>query len=555
MPEPAAKNIGDIIAVVKRRTWSLVLPAVLVFAVSAAVAFSLDPLYQSTCTILIEDQDIPRDFVMSTVTSFAEHRLQSINQRIMSTTRLLEIINRFNLYADQRKKRTMEEIVARMREKDIKFQSISGNVVDRRTGGASMATIAFTLSFRGERPAVVQEVASVLASLYLEENLRIRKEQVVSTSRFLEDELKEIKGQLGKIENRITPFKTQHMNSLPEHLPINLQSLERVERDMERVRSEMRSAREREKFLQTQMELLKEQKEQFEALSNQATTPSSPRPDPAEEADKALLAQMKARLIQLKSKFTDQYPDVVKTKIEIEELEKKVASYAAEKDSDGEKPPEKEAKKIDKSAIVTLGSQIAATQREIESLKKDLEELALKKGVYQQRIEATPAVEENFREIVLERQNLQAKYDDLMKKVLEARVSQGLEKEQKGERFTIIDPARFPEKPVSPNIPAILLIGLVLGIGAGVGTAGIREFADQSVRTADELAAAAQFPVLGGIPVILTKKERRRRRLKRWAALGSTLLVLTAAPLIFHFFIMDLDILWAKLIRIYNRMM
>ncbi|NWF54072.1 MAG: chain-length determining protein [Syntrophaceae bacterium] len=549
MPETAAKDIGDILAIVKRRKWSLVVPMILVFAGSAAVAFTLTPVYQSASTILIEEQDIPRDFVISTVTGFAEQRLQSINQRIMSTTKLLEIINRFNLYAEERKKQTTEEIVTRMREKDIKFQTISADIVDRRTGRATRATIAFSLSFRGERPALVQQVTNVLASLYLEENLKSREQQASSTSRFLEEEKKEVKAHLARIEARLTPFKTRHINELPEHLQVNLSALDRCERDIDRARNDLRTAQEREDYLRTQMEFLQSQPP---AASNPGLVPKPPQPP---NPDEILLRELKARLVQVKSKFTDKYPDVIKLKAEIAELEARVNSNNNEPEEEtpsGETPKEEGPQH---PYLITLASQLAGVRSEIESLKREIEEQHRKKEVYQRRVEATPAVEEEYKALLAERNSMQAKFDDLTRKLLEAKVSQGLEKEQMGERFTLIDPARFPERPVSPNIPAVLLIGLVLGIGVGSGTVALKEFADQSVRTADELAAVAQFPVLGGIPVILTKKERRRRRLKRWAALGSTLLVLTAVPLIFHFFIMDLDIFWAKLIRIYNRMM
>ena len=529
MERPPIKNVGDVIAILKRRKWSLILPAVGVFALSAAIAFMLSPIYQSTSTILIEDQEMPRDYVISAVTSYAEQRLQTITQRIMSTPKLLEIINRFNLYADLREKKTTEEIVARMREKDIKFQTVSGDIIDRRTGSPSRATIAFTLSYKGKNPGVVQQVSNVLASLYLEENLRVREKQAKGTSRFLEEELRDVRNQLARIDTRITPFKAKYIQELPEHLQINLQGLERVERDMDRVRSEHRRAQEREDYLRTELEHLRSQPS--------ALKPKEPNPN------KILLKELRLRLIQLQSKFTDRYPDVIKVKIEIAELEKKLASEPEEEeedpqDGDGTNP-----------TIVGLSSQLAAVQSDVESLKREMERLTQLKKMYQGRIESTPGVEEQYKSITQERNNLQAKYDDLMRKLLEAKVSQGLEKEQMGERFTLIDAARFPERPVSPNIPAILLIGLVLGIGSGIGTASLREFSDQSVRTVEDLSLVTQAPVLGGIPVIVTTREKLWQQKKRRLTIALVLGILVVGTLIFHFLIMDLDIFWAKLMR------
>jgi hypothetical protein len=158
-------------------------------------------------------------------------------------------------------------------------------------------------------------------------------------------------------------------------------------------------------------------------------------------------------------------------------------------------------------------------------------------------------VEEGYKAILSERNNMQAKYDDLMKKYMEAKVAHGMEKEQMGERFTLIDAAKLPEKPVSPNIPAILLIGLILGIGAGAGVASLQEYNDQSVRGFDELARVTGFPVLASIPEIINQEDiSARRKTFRKVAAGFGIAVI-AGLLIFHFFVMDLDVFWARLMR------
>ncbi|HEX9024247.1 MAG TPA: chain-length determining protein, partial [Geobacteraceae bacterium] len=188
-------------------------------------------------------------------------------------------------------------------------------------------------------------------------------------------------------------------------------------------------------------------------------------------------------------------------------------------------------------------------QAEIASARHQLDALNKKKNEYQKRIASTPAVEEGYKNILVERNSLQFKYDDLAKKYLEARTAHGLEKEQKAERFTLIDAARLPEKPVFPNIPAILLIGLVLGVGGGVGTAALNEQSDQTARTPETLAWATSFPVLASIPEIVTWQDLARKKITRRRAIVGALLFLVIGTVIFHFFIMDLDVFWAKLTR------
>ena len=148
-------------------------------------------------------------------------------------------------------------------------------------------------------------------------------------------------------------------------------------------------------------------------------------------------------------------------------------------------------------------------------MRKQVRAFERKRDEYRRRMEAAPGVEEGYRILIGERNNLQVKYDDLMKKHMETKVASGMEKGQLGERFTLIDPARMPEKPVSPNIPAILLIGLFLGIGGGVGAASLREFSDQSVRSGEALTRATGFPVLASIPEILTPRDLAGKKTRR----------------------------------------
>jgi hypothetical protein len=132
---------------------------------------------------------------------------------------------------------------------------------------------------------------------------------------------------------------------------------------------------------------------------------------------------------------------------------------------------------------------------------------------------------------------------------MEAKVAQGLEKENIGERFTLIDPARLPEKPVRPNRPVILLIGLILGLGAGVGTAALQEANDHSARRSEDLAKAGPFPVLAEIPEIFTLQDVLRKRRSHKIIGGIAIILVVLTVLFIHFFVMDLDVLWARAAR------
>ena len=512
-------ELNEFFAIFKRRKWDFILTATVVFLAIAVAVFIWPPTYRSTSTILIEAQEIPREYVMTTVTAYADQRLQTINQRVMSYKTLLEIINRFDLYADQRKKMTTEEIVERMRSKYIKFDTVSAEVVDPQTGRPSSATIAFSVSFDGKKPDVVVQVANVLASLYLEENLKSRDKLSAGAAKFIDDEARNIQSKLVELDRRISTFKQGNIDSLPELSQLNLQTIDRIERDIDRLNDQLRTTREKEGYLQTQLASI---------------------PPDISNPDKEKLKELRSKIVGLETLYSSRYPDVIKTKREIAELERRLERQNTKTMVGG---------RADNPAYVALAAQLSGTQSDIESTKRQIKEAENKRDSYRLRIQAGPRVEEQYKLLQSERNNLQLKNDDLMKKLMEAQLAQGMEKDQMGERFTLIEAARLPEKPVRPNIPAVLLIGLILAVGAGIAVASIIEYADQSAHTIEDLARATNLPVFAGIAEIATRDDMLRKKLHNRRILIVTVVLITAGLLIFHFCIMDIDIFVDKVIR------
>ncbi|MEA1946695.1 MAG: GNVR domain-containing protein, partial [Thermodesulfobacteriota bacterium] len=306
---------------------------------------------------------------------------------------------------------------------------------------------------------------------------------------------------------------------------VNMQSLNNIENHIERLNEQLRSLKEREGYLQTQLASL-------------------PTEFVEEKKDKVRLAELKVQLVHLKSRFSDQYPDVIKTKAEIADLEKQIKNSSGRSGNHGHSVDQP-----DNPAYITLAAQLSSIQADIDSVRRQISEYNKTADMYRRRIANTPKVEEAYRAIFIERNNTQSKYDDLMRKHMEAKVAQGLEKEQKGERFTLIDPARLPETPFKPNRMAIMLIGLILGIGAGVGWASLKEFTDQSIRDPRSLTAATSFPVLASIPEIVTIEDMQQIRFKRFFIIIALIVVIATGLTVFHFLVMDLNVFWAKLMR------
>ena len=578
MPVNEPKEI-DVKGFVRRRRRSFVLCFSSILIAAFFVAVALSPIYLSQSTILIEDQQIPSEYVQTTITGYVEERLQVITQRIMSRSKLMEIIERFGLYSEMRERHTTEEVLEKMR-RDINLQTISADVVDRTTGRPTTATIAFTLSYQGKNPPKVQKVANVLASLYLEQNLKTREERVSTTTTFLQQELDELEREIDAIENKISVFKKDHIGELPEYNSLNVKVIAELNRELDHVDMQINSLLERKILLAGQLANV-DPRSPIMTNDGKAVMP------PAEQ-----LKYLRLQLITLQSRLSDKHPDLVKLKKEIEQLELQVeeshasmekikrletskAELAAIKGKLGPKHPdiiklskevdalEKEVEHLkpeqvaqeltaqtpDNPAYINLKTQLDSVELQIKSLLEEKRQTKDEIAEYQKRIENAPVVEKEYNSLIRDYESAKNRHNELMNKLTEAKLAQGMEETQRGERFTIIDPALLPEKPYKPNRLAILLIGFVMATGGGIAVAAIRESLDASVKTAHELNRLASIPVLSVISLVESDDEVRYRRIKMTVFVLGVLGVLVGAVLFVHYHVMPMEMLWTNIQR------
>ena len=578
-------ELQDIKGILRRQKTLFLVTFLAIFFLSVIVAFVLPPVYRSQSTILIEEQQIPQEFAQTTITSYVEERLQVITQQIMSRPRLLKIINQFNLYPDMRDRFTTEEIVQKLRDA-ISFEMINTEVMDRRTGRPTTATIAFTLAYEGENPSTVQKVANRLASLYLEANLKTREQRASNITTFLEQELKNLKTQIDEKESKISQFKQIHGQELPEYRTINMQALSRLNQQIDQAAMQIRSQQERKIYLEGQLA-------NVDPLMPVVTEEGKTMMNPRER-----LKYLRLQLISLQAQLSDKHPDVKRMKGEIAELEAKVGDTNDSlgkikqlKDSEGRlailkgklgpRHPdviklEKEVKLLktqveslksqtaantvsennpENPAYISLKTQIASAEMEIRFLNQGKKQLEEKINNYQQLIDNAPLVEKEYNDLIRDQQADQLKYQEIMSKLMEAKVSQGMEESQQAERFTIIDPALTPERPAKPNRLAIVLIGFVLALGFGVGLAAVRENLNTTVKNAEELSRSTGLPVLANVPLLQTAEDLQKKRLRQIMMIVIALGIIVIALLLINSFIMPLDILWIKLQRRFMRLM
>ncbi|NDV21841.1 lipopolysaccharide biosynthesis protein [Desulfovibrio sp. JC022] len=574
-----SSDIAYYLDVLKRRKFQFLLPAGAIFTLIVILAFVLAPVYKSTATILIEDQDIPQELVQTTVTGFVEERLQSISQIVLSHGNLLNIIKEFELYPNLVGKYTTEEIITKMRE-DIQLEPITADVTNQYSGRPGTATVAFTLSYEGRSPQKVAQVANVLTSLYLKENLKEREEKAKSTFEFLELQLAELRSEILELESSIAIFKEEHVNELPELLVHNMNSMERLQRELDQVQEQIASLKNRKVYLEGQRASIDPH---LRIVANDGTRFPTARED---------LEKLRREYLTLQSRYSSRHPDILAMKKQIDALEKDVdaadnidalnreiknkeqeLSILLKRYSD--KHPEvimllrqidslnesleeaalqesmfDSASDIpDNPGYIQIETQIASTELEIAEAERNFQELSNKYAAYQRRVVSTPQVEQEYKILLRDYDNAQLKYQDINTRLLAAREAKGLEQSQLAERFTLIDPPIVPEKPIRPNRLALILVGFVLSLGIGAGTGTVLEFMDRSIRRPEELSAIIKYPVLAIVPYWQTELEARAIVRRKWSMVLTVLSLMVVTVAAVHIFFMPLDIIAVKVIR------
>ena len=488
-------NIDDYIEIFRRRIWYFIIPFFAIMVGTLLYVAFAPRLYKASTLVLVSPQKVPEAFIQSTVTSGIEERLQSIAQEVMSRTRLEQVISEFHLYQKESKNLSREQVVELMQK------NILVELPNKRKDEKS----SFAISYIGKDPQIITSVTNRLTSLFIEENLRLREQQAVGTTEFLAGELAASKVKLEELEASVSQYKRQHMGELPEQLDSNLRIMEQLQSQYQRVGESLGTAQDRRFFIQKQLTDLESPAAGAEPLTLTAGKERRLKPGRVSvstggtasslgseeggtyESQKEALTNL---LNELRSKYTESHPDVVVTK-------KKLAALESRKEE------VKEAYDVKKDPRYReLRNQMAMIDLDIRQLQGEQANIGAQLNRYRARIENIPSREQEMASLIREYQKMKESYETLYKKSQAAQQSENLEIRQKGEQFRIIDPARLPEKPFSPDIPKVLLIGLVLCLGCSFGMVIIREQLDTTFHDAGDVEVTLGLRVIATIPRI-----------------------------------------------------
>jgi polysaccharide chain length determinant protein (PEP-CTERM system associated) len=538
--------------ILSHRKWFILTVFLVVSCGTAVVSRILPDVYTSETLILVDPQQVPSDYVKPTVVGDVRNRLGTLSQQILSVTRLQRIIETFNLYPEARRDLAQEDVINRMRE-DISIQMIDDAAARRYREGLQ----AFKISYSGNEPRMVAQVTNELASLFIEENLKARERVAAGTTEFISNQLVETERKLVDLEARLRDYKLQHAGELPDQQAANLQILGQQQSRLQMLVDSQNRAEQQKSYLQAILAAQAPTVEPDEPSEPEETATDSPSPNTEDAIINAGLIADEKRLAELRSRYGDRHPDVVRLQREVEEtraLREKAAKAEMELRAARTVPapvqaqtpvvfnrlapnpsvPGKQSVEGVLAQIGTLDSQIAHDKREQERILQSI-------ATYQRRVEAIPIREQEIADLARDYQMTKEHYSDLLSKQMSAQQATELEARQKGERFTILDPAQVPERPSRPNRILINALGSAAGLGLGIILALITEFLGFSITQPQQIFATTGITVLGVIPMILTHADRmqRRRRMIAGTATGVTVLLAAGAFLIYHYRILS----------------
>jgi polysaccharide biosynthesis transport protein len=565
--------IKDLISIIKRRRKVLIWTSTIALVLYFVVLMLWTPTYQSNAIILIEEQDIPSDLVQTTVTSYAVQRIEEIKQRILTNSNIIDIVERFNLLDEkQLKRQTRSEIASHFR-KNIAVSPISADVIDPRSGRPMQATIAFNVSFKGEQRGTVHKVTNEIVTLLLNENLKERTKQSESTSEFLQAEADALDKLLKELEQDISDFKEKHKGTLPELTGYNMSIVDRGHQEILSIQTRIQDLETRKLGLESQLTQL--DKTAPKMLPNGETLLS-----PSDR-----LKLLRSEYAYKSSIYTDQHPELLRLKREIESLAKQPEllskeTLAEQIESLSKKlviarekyqPEHPNVKSLqrqlddlikkhkstpsnvvelqpDNPTYIFVITQIDSINSEKSSLDSKMDELQKRIKLHEDYLLQTPLVEKEYQSLLRDYENSRLKYREIKGKLMTAELAKNLEQERKGERFTLIQPPEVPEKPVSPNMQFMSILGVLLGLALGSAAAYVAEILDGRVFGPHRIVRITGIEPLVTIPYFQPAKiKRKKNRYFIWMSIAFVLGILGLAA--FHFFIKPLDVTWFILAR------
>lgn len=464
--------------------------AILVSAGTYLFVRKIPALYNAQALVLVDSQKIPNDYVSTTVRVSVQDRLATISRQVLSTERLRGLIREMNLYPNLGKN-IPDGVVDGMR----------ANIGIASDPSYSGGLTAFRVGYTGDDPRRVAEVANRLASFFVEENLKEREVQAEGTAEFIDTQLKEAKKKLDELEGAVAQYKIRHSGELPQQQMALIGTMGRLQAELQANTSAIERARQNKLVLENSLDFATNTvsaltknwdsavKATLAPLLPDNGKPAQPAPLLPAPRGNPEIEKLEAQLTDLRLRYSEEHPDVKRAKIRLERLREidaqqqagvvaPIPAQPAATQAAARSQPQRQVAPREPMELIQARDRVQNIEAQIQGVKKEIDlrvaderRLKAEMASLQGRIDRLPLREQEMAQVMRDFQVSQNNYQGLLGKKLAADMATDLERRQKAERFTIVDPARIPQAPFSPNRKMMYMLGFGAGLALGIAAA------------------------------------------------------------------------------------
>lgn len=516
-------DVEDYIDVARRHKGWIVGTTFAGIVLAVVIAYLWPDTYQSTAVIRVIPPQVPESLVATNLNMTMQARITSLTESILSRATLTNIISTLGLYKKDLNTQPMDDVVERMRTKDIRISPVQTGAVS----GQDRVT-AFQISYLYNNRFQAQKVTNELVSRFITENLRNREEQSQGTTQFLTGEVADAKKKLETAEQKLSDFRVQNMGHLPDQMEQNMQALNALQIQMTNVSAAISRVNQDKLLLENQIRI---DKDRATALKDPGQQPqlNNARNEKLAEKDREITS-IDAALTGLRQRYKETHPDVQRAEAMLAQAKKDRDALVKEQQST--KPearqvdPETARQLTDLDERIRRGeAQIAAKNLEMDDHQKSLTQISASINNYRTRIEGVPVGQKEYEGLISDRDLAQRQYEDLQRKMSSSQIATNLENRRQGEQLELLDPASLPQTPSEPKRYIIVSVGAAVGLAVGLLIAGIREIKDTSLKNLKDVRAYTQLPILGSVPLLENDLVVRRRKRVSWMAWSTACLV------------------------------
>jgi polysaccharide chain length determinant protein (PEP-CTERM system associated) len=487
-------TVDDYVAMLRRRLWVILIPALIAPALGFGISYLIPPKYTSQSTVLVEGQKVPAGYVKPPDTEDLMQRISTLQQQVLSRNQLQSAVEHLGLV--NAAGTNVEDVMDDIRKNVTVTPVLPDASTAAKAKPGQSPVLGFQVGFTSSNPRVAQQVCNQLTSMFLEENLKVREQLAQGTTEFLSRQVEEAKHDLDEQDAKLAAFKREHVGQLPGDEDNNFKILMGLNSQLDANTQTINRAQQDRSYAEAQLATMVSQ---WNASSQSSTSP---------QALEQQLAQAQASLLQLQGRYTDDHPDVVKAKNDIKELKKRLADVnSAKPDTSTQK-----ASAMEPPEIRQLRVQIHQYEQTISQATAEQKRLQDSIRTYQSRVSLSPAIEEQYKQLTRDYDTAQKFYTDLLGKKSESAMTTDMVRDQQGEQFRLMNPANFPSSPSFPN--RLIFAGGGLGIGAvlGLGLALWLELKDKAIRNELDVEAVMELPMLISLPWLMEDEEVGKKK-------------------------------------------